>query len=296
MLPPNPCLLAILLITKARGGPRQIFQYPPKPGKRNLRSRLDHQQTSEEDSGSEDEDEDEVDSSSDDGEIDYNGDNSSPEEDGEKYAEPDVDESGSISPEKSDSHMWHPSQNGKTGYLGLSVNLPHLLCPPATAHKKKFEISIDGLTFLGWPVFAKEDGGWRRPKKKKMKRGSFGGSREGKGKEIHTDEEPSETSGRETTEDEQKSPLGLQSDTASTATGAESEEAQHQESLNMFHVVFVMDPPPLEHQQRVSDMYKHVVKKFSRALKWEQARVDYVLKETVKLRELDLEGGKTHAL
>lgn len=47
----------------------------------------------------------------------------------------------------------------------------------------------------------------------------------------------------------------------------------------MFHVVFVMNPPPLEYHLRVREMYDNVVKKLSRAIKWEQARSSYVSKE-----------------
>lgn len=51
------------------------------------------------------------------------------------------------------------------------------------------------------------------------------------------------------------------------------------DTLKLFHVVFVLDPPPLEYHLRMKEMYHHVVKKFSRALKWEQSRSNYVSKE-----------------
>ena len=34
-LPPNPCLVAILLLVKTTSEPRIIFHYPPKPGEDN---------------------------------------------------------------------------------------------------------------------------------------------------------------------------------------------------------------------------------------------------------------------
>ena len=57
------------------------------------------------------------------------------------------------------------------------------------------------------------------------------------------------------------------------------EEQLSKDNLKMFHVVFVLDPPPLEYHLRTKEMYDHVIKKFSRALRWEQARSNYVSKE-----------------
>lgn len=58
------------------------------------------------------------------------------------------------------------------------------------------------------------------------------------------------------------------------------------ESLNMFNIVFVLNPPASEYQRRVDDMYRFVVKKFARALRYEQSRSDFILKETEHLRHL----------
>lgn len=47
----------------------------------------------------------------------------------------------------------------------------------------------------------------------------------------------------------------------------------------MFNVVFVLDPPLLEYSIRLREVYDNIIKKFAKALKWEQARTDYVWKE-----------------
>jgi hypothetical protein len=44
--------------------------------------------------------------------------------------------------------------------------------------------------------------------------------------------------------------------------------------------VFVVDPPLLEYSMRVKDIYENIIKKFAKALKWEQARTDYVWRES----------------
>ena len=72
----------------------------------------------------------------------------------------------------------------------------------------------------------------------------------------------------------------------------EAAEAHVSHGLSMFHMIFVMNPPPPEYQVRADDMYKHVVKKFSRGLKWEQARSKYVLRECEKFQSMKARHGK----
>lgn len=69
--------------------------------------------------------------------------------------------------------------------------------------------------------------------------------------------------------------------------------------LIMFHVVFVMNPPPLDHAHRVKEMYDNIVKKFSRALKWVQVHHDYVWQQTdallMKRQQLQAETNRSRA-
>ena len=53
--------------------------------------------------------------------------------------------------------------------------------------------------------------------------------------------------------------------------------------MSMFHVVFVMNPPTLEYHIRVQEMYDNVVKKFSKALKYEQTHSGWVEREAKKI-------------
>lgn len=53
--------------------------------------------------------------------------------------------------------------------------------------------------------------------------------------------------------------------------------------MTMFNVVFVLNPPILEHHLRVKEKYENVIKKFGKGLKSEQARADYVWTEVQKI-------------
>ena len=55
----------------------------------------------------------------------------------------------------------------------------------------------------------------------------------------------------------------------------------------MFNMVFVLNPPILEYPLRTKEMYDHVVKKFGRALKWEQARLNYIWTESELIQSIE---------
>lgn len=300
LLPPNPCLVAILLVVNYHHQPRLIFHYPPRPGEDN--SQFTHYLKT-------DITDDENATSSDDNSESSSDGHSSPEGHGgegsknKTVQEVDV-EAGSASPEKLyglASMRRQPKWDDVLGYG--TVNLAKLLCPAPGFHKRRFEMSLNEKAFLGWPVFS-IDGSWQKRKKKRLKREKHAqeekiqlgeaesGSAFGKGS-LHVDETPEETSGQDSDLDVLRMPRKEEAATkkievqqGSTQTQEEpykpkksKEEHASKDSLKMFHIVFVLDPPPVEFHLRMKEMYDHVVKKFSRALKWEQARSNYVGKE-----------------
>ena len=309
VLPPNPSLVAIILMIKTRAGVHHVFHYPSNPGQEKTHIKLDYENSLEEESSE----------SSEEGSHSYFEDDRHDNKDGESTSrnsdEPDVDESGSASPEKEGLNGWKRPESTMDGFLGLPVGIQHFLCPDASAHKKRFEISIDGRVFLGWPVFSREDGSWKRkrkprhpvdeaadadtstgeinePKNERMRRSS-----------MQLDEDLGKTTDNETGAEEPETVAPGQSTANAHTTKVQARQdplsiedtlQNPKEVLNMFHVVFVMNPPPLEYQLRVDEMYNHIVKKFSRALKWEQSRSDFVRKEAEKIRELTAKYGNHH--
>ena len=66
-------------------------------------------------------------------------------------------------------------------------------------------------------------------------------------------------------------------------------------SLSMFHLVFVMNPPVIESNHRVDEMFHYVISRLSLVLRYEQQKHDYVsqqVKNILALREL-LEGNES---
>lgn len=262
---PDPCLTAILLVcqTRSGSGPQLVFHWPPAPLAQCAAS-----QRSQPDVGG-----------LDDADTDSDSEWSSSEGDN-------VDEFGDprerITPSTSsfrqndwtarDSDYRDYSQATAKTILGLDEDgLVSLLAPDRTWNKRKFELSINDLTFVGRPIFAKQNGSWRRT------------------------QTPRTTRHRSTSPDPHQSSEDDTARSASDENVDKSPEAQSnaKSELVMFHVVCVMSPPPLDHAHRVKEMYDNVVKKLSRALKWVQVRHDYVKLEAENIRVQQKRGSRT---
>lgn len=182
--------------------------------------------------------------------------------------------------------------------LGLPTDVwEKLLSPSRTWHKRRFEVGINDLAFVGWPVFVREDGTWRKKKKKKKKKGNKAAS--WAGGELAQDSEGDDGSDREDgDEDAPRGPPGpegmITGERKARAKDGENKPGKAQaDSLNgvndamtMFNVVFVLNPPVLEYSARIQEKYESVIKKFGKALKWEQGRADYVWNEAQTILNL----------
>ena len=313
-LPPNPSLVAILLVVKFYNEPQVVFYYPPRPGEDNSHYRdylapdfTDDDSTSSSDDESTKSSDDRSRSEAQKVEIDKN-DNSPDVE---------VDETGSASPEKHDGV--NPARRPRWDEIfGFPpAMLAKLLCPASSNHKKRFEMGIDEKVFLGWPVYRREGRGWQRKRKSRISKSTDNrsevkrslGQGEGMTTSGRTSVPASETSGQDSetenepsrqedkpagdndpaSKDRSRRPHGPRKDTDGSK---DSVETKPKDAMDMFNVVFVVDPPPLEYHLRVDEMYGNVVKKFSRALKWEQSRSNYVAKEASTICILNRSKGK----
>lgn len=328
-LPPNSCLIAILLVIKTRAGPRLVFHYPPAPSATSGSSALDPAwygtpgpNTAYSDhSGSE--------WSSDDGDTtgDEDGTNGSRagsrhdtggsvkssrtrrtpagvrEEIGEELLERSRDRDVKSRASARDAHdERHGSGEPEPEWeelLGFGADgLSKMLTPGRAFSKKRFELGIDQLVFLGAPRFVREDGLWKKKRKAKRKAGGADDSENENGvngpSELHDkqadgDDDPTQESRGMSQRDLEQIPVfdpayghGLMSGAASRAAsdvGSDSTNGPGSDMI-MFNVVFVLNPPALEYGIRVEDMYENVVRKFAKALKYEQAQTNYIYKES----------------
>ncbi|OOG01111.1 hypothetical protein ASPCADRAFT_159702 [Aspergillus carbonarius ITEM 5010] len=338
--PPDPCLVAIILIVRSRAGPRFVFHYPPNPLSENglrgapkarrpsrTKSKSNDSSSSEDSSSSSSSEEDETQPPNstqnpshiagshpvagrrssnfgvDDGTISGSpggesqragsvgsgrgllmmrkrGTNSDAEDDAGAASDRQEDEAGPYRP------PWE-------SLLGLPADVwEKLLSPSRSWHKRRFEVGINDLAFVGWPVFVREDGTWRKQRRKKRKpRAHWEGGELGHNENPGDDAEDDAREGSaeliaastETLSPKQMAPYESQrasmQSVRSFRTLSEALDPDDKDCMTMFNVVFVLDPPLLEYSMRLREIYDNIIKKFSKALKWEQARTDYVWKE-----------------
>ncbi|KAB8230533.1 nitrogen permease regulator 3 family protein [Aspergillus alliaceus] len=337
--PPDPCLVAIILIVRSRAGPRFVFHYPPNPlsengfrpapkGRRPSRAKSakSNESSSSEESGS----------TSDEDEEESHAQSQNPSSTllagsalsaGRRWSNFGLDEHGSVaaspggdsqrpgsigsgravrkrggnSDVEDDPAAGSDRQEDGAGVSGGGLRPPwesllglpadvweKLLSPSRSWHKRRFEVGINDLAFVGWPVFVREDGTWRKQRRKKTKKTRA----EWEGGELGHNENP------EDVRDDGDEAIAASTETLSphTMTASESQRASmgsvkssrtlselldgdDKDSMTMFNVVFVLDPPLLEYSMRIREIYDNITKKFAKALKWEQARTDYVWRE-----------------
>ncbi|KAJ4296380.1 Nitrogen permease regulator 3 [Kalmusia sp. IMI 367209] len=323
-LPPNSHLQAVLLITKSRSlGPRLVFHYPPiSPSAAALLATKapawfgnDTSTGSIDDSNSSSSDWDsstEADGGEDDIDIGSrtsggrgSGRTGASHRDKEKLRPAAGAWGRQESFEEDDEDGEGDREGDWDTVLGFKVDaLEKMLCPTKAFNKRKFELGVESVVFVGAPMFVRDDGLWKK-RKKRRKPSDEERLQEGDmlaNLTINTSDD--DDNPRQKKKEEKKEifvlPPGfepgyghdLDSAVPSAAASDVGSDVKSDSTTNnnpdmtMFNVVFVLNPPALEHQMRVKDMYDNVTKKYAKALKYEEARFQYVWKESKRIIEI----------
>ncbi|EDU44434.1 hypothetical protein PTRG_11384 [Pyrenophora tritici-repentis Pt-1C-BFP] len=338
-LPPASNLHAILLVTKSRSlGPRLVFHYPPlSPSAAALAAAKDpawfrhDTSTASVDSRSSDSDWDSSGDSDDDNDIEIGSRTSGGRGSGrtatgrvsdksklgagvwgkqetidEEDAEDNDDQESSARRNGGD-HDWETVLGFKTDAL------EKMLSPSKDYNKRRFELGVESIVFVGAPMFVREDGLWKKLKRKKKKLSDKQKLEDGDlvknlatpdGEDTKTAEEPTKPVPEPFVYPPGFEP-GYGHDSASSAgSGAPSDAGSDARSnstsqdnapdMTMFNVVFVLNPPALEYQQRVKEMYENVTRKYAKALKYEEARFQYVWKESKRIIDIKQRAKETN--
>jgi hypothetical protein len=215
-LPPNPCLVAIVLVIRTRAGPKVVYHYPSNPSFSTASSSRNPAWYGTPGNFTDQSDTSDSEFSSDSDSAQQGGDSSSragsrgstgrgsgrrdangsirsarTRDAGTVFSNEDFDEEmPERSGEKRDRNMNRDGQrNGKNGnhdhgepawdnILGFSTDgLGKLLAPSRPFNKRRFEFGIDQLVFLGAPRFVRDDGLWK--KKRRTKRHEQGENQKG---------------------------------------------------------------------------------------------------------------------
>ncbi|PQE06462.1 hypothetical protein CJF32_00002389 [Rutstroemia sp. NJR-2017a WRK4] len=254
-------LIAIALVVKSQSGPHFVFHYPPRPSfdppPRTYRYGTELDQSEVEDNNDDEDDESDNLSDLEDSEV-LSSKLNKINLNGKKFHSASSSSKARHVEIEGDDHV-----DGKNGEQIVpweqfgeftTVDLASILTPPRAYHKKKFELSIDNLYFVSHPLHIREDGFWKKPKKSK------------KGKEPSKDGE-----------DEDQTAEGAQAKKSSN--NSEDGSGDHGE-MTMFNVVFIISLPKHEQEERIEELYDHVIKTFNKALNHAQAQSNYVWKES----------------
>ncbi|KAJ5158967.1 Nitrogen permease regulator 3 [Penicillium coprophilum] len=289
--PPDPCLVAIILIVRSRTGPRLVFHYPRTPSARIALK----PPTGAADANFGLDDHLPATASPVAGESQRPGSLGSGRGSSVRkraaVSDPDPDDDAGTASDRPDDGPGS-SRPPWESLLGVPGSVwEKLLSPSRSWHKRRFEVGINDLALIGWPVFVREDGSWRKQRRKKQKKpcpewdgGELGhneSSEEGK-KDEQFVTSPDLGASVASISESLTSPTDSKRGSTSGRPGKpdESLDPEDKDHMTMFNVVFVVDPPLLEYSMRVKEIYENIIKKFAKALKWEQARTDYVWKES----------------
>ncbi|KAH3672802.1 hypothetical protein WICMUC_004024 [Wickerhamomyces mucosus] len=142
--------------------------------------------------------------------------------------------------------------------------LSEIVTPPRQLCNTRFEFTVDDTVFLGLPIHINEEGLWRTKKQK----------REAKSKHS-TNASVNESSKSHdlvyTNED------GYNSEDKNSLNSGHEETNEN--TMTMFHVVFVMNPPVVEFEYRADEMFHYVASRLSLVLRYEQAKSNFVSNE-----------------
>ncbi|EER30034.1 Nitrogen permease regulator 3 [Coccidioides posadasii str. Silveira] len=315
--PPDPCLVAIILITCSRAGPRFVYHYPPNPSIASAPSRSNSRtKPSPRTSDSSPSSDNEEGSSSDEDDLSQTPKIGSPRPTNVRRLSSGSHSTKAASQQRKSnlggselddtetprdgrrSERSHELENPPwDSFLGLGTDVwEKLLCPSSSWHKRRFEVGVNDLTFVGWPVFVREDGTWRKKRKKKKTRagdsvldtaptlGSEKGGYADGGEKLESERDPNVDGRSDNDEEPSRSLIESHPDEDGSVTDGTKD------AMTMFNVVFVMNPPILEHNLRIKENYDNVIKKFGKGLKSEQATANYVWKEAQKILHIKEKG------
>lgn len=313
-LTPNSCLVAILLVIRSSSGSSLPFHYPPRPRlepstvpSRLTSSRTDYDtSTSSSSSNSSSDDDDERLSRTNTVTDRHDGTRTITECNSDSESRTRVSRRSTkrrdrdISAERAkerDDREREGVMPWET-YLGFRTDaLAGIVTPRGLAGKGKFELSVDDMVFLGQPVRVRADGTWRKRKKRRKSKGKADIEDDDEDEDGEDEvmpavpEEGGKTGPKDPTSEERSRSMSDATDTNNDADdeGDDEESSGNRkqgDTMTMFHMVFVLNPPELEYHYRVREIYEYVAKRFSRALKYEQAKDGYVWREVEKITRL----------
>lgn len=163
-------------------------------------------------------------------------------------------------------------------------DLASILTPARPFHKKCFELTLDPLTFVTYPMHIREDGRWKKRKRDRRSKKRREESESAIADDVDT-EKGGPTPATATVEMEEYDNItspGVEEIHKRIAMprGLSFHSEDNEGGMTMFNLVFIMNPKKTEAPAKVSDMFEHVAKDVNKALRYAQNYSNYVWKES----------------
>lgn len=152
-------------------------------------------------------------------------------------------------------------------------DLAGILSPARCYHKSLFQLSLDPLCCISYPIHVPENGKWKKQKKANK------GKDKDKASTVVMDDSQQSAS------NEADSSAGKPSDAKET-DGKKEEDEEKRSSMTMFNLVFILNPKIFESKDLIDSLYHHIVKKANKAYKYSQQQSDFVWKESKRILAL----------
>jgi hypothetical protein len=165
-------------------------------------------------------------------------------------------------------------------------DLENMLTPARAYHKKLFQVSLDPMYCVSYPIYVPENGVWRKKKAKKPQKQRPSQRDSGAAKKEDDDPFPTDAGGSARSGGE-KGSIGAEKIEARDMLkplGTVVEETEDKKSnMTMFNLVFFLNPKKHEVKPLVDIMFAHIIKKINKAYKYCQQRSDFVWKESKRI-------------
>ncbi|PTB64134.1 hypothetical protein BBK36DRAFT_142170 [Trichoderma citrinoviride] len=141
-------------------------------------------------------------------------------------------------------------------------DLAGILTPARPYHKKIFQLSLDPLLCISYPIHVPENGKWKKTKKAS--------------KEVDESIAPDEPNPPPTIK------ADLAPDKAKDGKKDDSDEDKRS-SMTMFNLVFFLNPKRHEAKELVDSLFSNIVKKVNKAYQYSQQHSEFVWKESKRI-------------
>jgi hypothetical protein len=172
-------------------------------------------------------------------------------------------------------------------------DLENILTPARAYHKKLFQVSLDPIYCVSYPICVPENGVWRKKKSKKPSKQRPAQRGSGAGKKDDDDAHPTDAGGSARSGGE-KGPSDTDKiearDMLKPLAKPADEAEDKKSSMTMFNLVFFLNPKKHEVKPLVDIMFAHIIKKINKAYKYCQQRTDFVWKESKRILALKDKG------